>query len=194
MESMREVQLERQLERQQEEEEDVVTRRQRYENQIQNATTLQEIEILMMERFKNDNSKLRVYIDRDNQKYYIDTFAAYSLGLLSYGKAAGRFDYGMTLYEISSEMLNMLERVFQGRIEYQYLPSKKNADPEVDFSDNYSDIIQKYNDYKKIAPDNYKIDNHRNIEDELSKIFNPYHSDLVDFKPDIDLEDHKYNR
>ena len=70
MVSMREVQLERQ----QEEEEDVVTRRQRYENQIQNATTLQEIEILMMERFKNDNSKLRVYIDRDNQKYYIDTY------------------------------------------------------------------------------------------------------------------------
>ena len=37
----------------------------------------------LIEKYKDSPLKLRVYIDREEGKYYIDTFAAYSLGFIS---------------------------------------------------------------------------------------------------------------
>ena len=95
---------------------------QQQENFIENKNELlNKMEFLLKEKYRNSPLILKVYIDREKDKYYIDTFAAYSLGFISYQKAASDSDSGRKLFEISKATLEMLERVFKGRILYQYL-------------------------------------------------------------------------
>ena len=195
MDLMREVQLEREVEQEQE---DAETRRIRYENQVKNATSIEQLEMILREKYNGDGSVLRVYIDRDNEKYYIDTFAAYSLCLLSYQQASERFDAGGTLYEISPAMLKMLESVFKGRIEYQYLPSKRDEEKITrsdinDLTDNYNDILKKYKEYTKMDTEGFE-ENHRKSKEELEDIFKPNRKDLMEDDDYIDLSNHKYNK
>lgn len=176
---MRAFELEREVEQ-----EDAETRRKRYERKVQNAISLEQLEMILKEKHGGDyGSILRVYIDRDTKRYYIDTFAAYSLGFLSYHQAADRYDSGNTLYEISPAMLSMLENVFEDRIEYRYLPIKENKSEFVKsdldhLEDNYEDILNKYIDYKKINTEKYK-ENLRDSKDELEEIFKDNQKELI---------------
>ena len=156
---MREVELERDVDQ----EYDVEEERRKLE-ELMKLSTLEEMLVILKKKYAGSSLKLRVYIDRENNKYYIDTFAAYSLGLISYTEAVNSVDAGRGLYEISAEMLSMLEKVFEGKIDYVYLRNNKKNDIYPVASDN------NYND---------AIDNTKN--DDLKKIFDDYNSNLNTF-------------
>ena len=59
---------------------------------------------------------LRVYIDLDNRKYYIDIFAAFSLGMISYEEACKCHDSGQEYFEISLLTFKKLESIFKNRM------------------------------------------------------------------------------
>lgn len=175
MELMREMEFEREVEQEREVEYDVEEERRRFEELMKECST-EEMLVILKQKFNGDDRKLRVYIDRENDKYYIDTFAAYSLGLISYVKARKDVDYGKSLFEISDEMLEMLEKVFKGRIEYMYLKSKKkDAKYSINLGDNYNELGDKMNNG---SFDDNNYDNFKN--DDLEKIFEGY-NDLNSF-------------
>ena len=111
---------------------------------------------------------LRVYVDEEHKRYFIDLFAAYSLRMISYQEACARFDRGEKYFEISLETLRKLEIMFKNRIKYlkiimtnnnfDYQDGKKN-EFNVENFDNYDD--KKYfgdeeiNNYKQAFPENF---------------------------------------
>ena len=66
----------------------------------------------------NEDMWLRVYVDEENKRYFIDIFAAFSLRMISYQEACARFDNGEKYFEISIETLRKLEERFKNRIHY----------------------------------------------------------------------------
>lgn len=173
MDMMRNIELERDVER----EYDVEAERRKFE-ELMKDSNIEEMLVILKNKYDGSNLKLRVYIDRENEKYYIDTFAAYSLGLISHSIASNAVDAGRGLYEISSEMLSMLEDVFEGKIKYVYLKNNKNNDRNpIDFEDNYMDIFDK---------DNVSLGDGNNIkrDDDLKKIFEDYNKNLDSFESD----------
>lgn len=174
---MREMELEREVEQEQEREVeyDVEEERRRFE-ELMKVSSIEEMLVILKQKFDGDDRKLRVYIDRENGKCYIDTFAAYSLGLISYVNVCKDVDYGKSLFEISEAMLAMLEKVFEGKIEYMYLKSKKKDDKyPIDLGDNYNELENKMDNGS--LGDN-KYGNLKN--DDLEQIFDGY-NDLGSF-------------
>ena len=135
----------------------------------------------LIEKYKDSPLKLRVYIDREEEKYYIDTFAAYSLGFISYVRACNDSDFGKNLFEISPATLAMLERVFEGKIEYQYLPPKRKARVAVDQYDANEKEVDKGNMISDL------INNSKNKYDnkELNELFEKQLNDLSEFGSDM---------
>lgn len=171
---MRDMDLDREVERDVEQEYDVEEERRKFEEAMKHST-IEEMLAILKKKYDGSNLKLRVYIDRENEKYYIDTFAAYSLGLISYTTAGKTVDAGIGLYEISAEMLSMLEEVFEGKIEYVYLRNnKKNDRYPVDLGNNYNDLFDKGN-----SPSG--DDNGNTKDDEMKKIFEDYNNNLDSF-------------
>ena len=161
------------LERDAEQEYDVEEERRKFEESMKRST-IEEMLAILKKKYDGSNLKLRVYIDRENEKYYIDTFAAYSLGLISYTTAGKTVDAGIGLYEISAAMLSMLEKVFEGKIEYVYLRNnKKNDRYPVDLGNNYNDFD------KGNSPSG--DDNGNTKDDEMKKIFEDYNNNLDSF-------------
>ena len=68
---------------------------------------------------------LVVYIDYEEHKFYIDVFAASSLGFISYQEAASLYDSGSKLYEISAYTLENLRAIFKDKIIYVDLHTEK---------------------------------------------------------------------
>ena len=116
-----------------------------------------------MREFSNKDQFLRVYIDDDKNKYYIDVFAAFALKMISYKSACDEFDRGMQLFEISESVLNMLRDVFKDKIEYKYLSRQRDnnyLENENYNLDNFDDksLKDEFNDMFSEVPDIY-IDN-----------------------------------
>ena len=65
------------------------------------------------------NKILRVYYDTSKGKFYVDTFAAYALHIISYDEACELSNGGMILCEISYNILKILERYFMNNIIYK---------------------------------------------------------------------------
>ena len=111
----------------------------------------------LKEKYKHDDRRLRVYHDEVNDRYYIDTFAAFALGFLSYHDACDRFDCGGLLYEISKQTFERLKEVFPGKIVIQVLYVEKEEE-NVRFRmvpNSIDDILQEYDIYNNIK----KFDN-----------------------------------
>lgn len=105
---------------------------------------------------------LRVYVDEVKDKYYIDTFAAYSLNIIDYKVACTLSDRGSVLFEITKETLEYLKEIFKDRITYVSISSqyveKPNLKENNDNNDNNYlgyDINESYKIYKE---DNYMGD------------------------------------
>jgi hypothetical protein len=109
---------------------------------------------------------LRIYVDEENKRYFIDIFAAYSLRMISYQEACARFDRGDKYFEISIETLRKLETLFKNRIHYiRIKTTNKNYNLAYHNEDNnefgYFDTegIDNYDDKKYIGEEeinNYK--------------------------------------
>lgn len=80
----------------------------------------------MRQKYFDDSSRLRVYVNEEENKYYILVFAASSLGLIDYAKAAKLFDNGKSLFEITPETLHILNTIFKDRLDYVSLSTKKS--------------------------------------------------------------------
>lgn len=93
------------------------------------------------EKLRNDGKVLRVYVDLDSEKYFVDTFAAFAVGLISYEVACSLSDSNRKLYEITKEFLQQLKEIYKDRIEYQYLPQKKES-----YHDSSSDSYNGFDD------------------------------------------------
>ncbi len=109
----------------------------------------------LKDKFGDDNRILRVYVDEENKKYFIDTFAAYSLGFIDYETACKDTEIGKTYFEISPSVLEQLKQVFEGKIEYVPLNSVKK--------DGY---LVEENNYVDTWFDNLKNENFPNYGEE----------------------------
>lgn len=108
---------------------------------------------------QNTIQKLRVYIDYETQKYYIDMAAAFALKLITYHQwLANEKGY----YEITESLLNELGQIYE--IEYEYFDlAPKNND----------------NEYNCLHNDLGTINHLKELRDELIKI-NPY-NEVTDY-------------
>ena len=127
-------------------------------------------EEMLMQKFRGSGQSLKVYVDQDNDKYYVDAFAAFSLGLISYMAACKITDNGQELYEISRSVLKVLEKVFHNAIEYVILPSKmRDMDREYEYGSNpeYGNLPK--DDMNHDFPDNYDYKDHEKNTDTVNK-------------------------
>lgn len=90
------------------------------------------------QKYSNGSARLKIYVDEEENKYYIIAFAASSLGLISYKQATKLFDNGKSLVEITPETLHVLNTLFRGRLDYVSLSTKKNINTRV--SNSYDDF------------------------------------------------------
>ncbi len=119
------------------------------------------LEISELERkYEHDDRLLRVYIDPDTDEYYIDTFAAYSIGLMGYQVARQQYESGRKYYKITLAELNMLKKIFKDRIMYEiypeYLARKRKTASETKPLNDYNRFIG--NDFDKDMFNNKKDD------------------------------------
>ena len=101
-------------------------------------------------KYEYNESMIRVYINEEEEKYFIDTFAGVELGLIDYNTACSYVDSGRKLFEISKEILEVIKKVFEGRIEYILLQSKYEKN---DVNEYHNSIIgdllnSEYEEYK----------------------------------------------
>ena len=108
---------------------------------------------------------LRIYVDEENKRYFIDIFAAYSLRMISYQEACARFDRGEKYYEISIEILRKLETLYRNRIKYYRIKTTNknnnygyyNLDSDTDYIE--LEGINNFDDKKYLGDE--EINNYR---------------------------------
>ena len=128
---------------------------------------------------------LRVYIDTENNKYYLDAFAAYKLRFIDYLIASVLVDFQRPYYEISYQTLKRLEKSFYGRIKYIYW-EKKEEDKLSDQNEIGYDEFSKYKSpitniqSNIVSFTDHQVNNHDSSDlkpgdnpDEVGDIFNP---------------------
>ena len=93
------------LERAREYQEEPQSSYQEHNNQTIFEKRYTSLEALMRAKFEHGDQLLKVYVDREEDRFYIDTFAAYALGMLTYKDASERFDLGTKYLEISRQIL-----------------------------------------------------------------------------------------
>ena len=142
------------------------------------------VEVIELEiKFEHDDRLLRVYIDPDRDEYYIDIFAAHSIGLMGYQVACGQYESGRKYYKVTLAELNMLKKIFKDRIMYEIFPGalirKKNNENEVNPMDNYDRFIGNDIDESLIKA------NDNNFEEVITNDYkNPgYYKDISQFNP-----------
>ena len=120
-----------------------------------------------------DDKWLRVYHDEENDRYYIDVFAASSLYLTTYDQAGKWFDRGDVLFLITMPQLERLKQIFKDRITYIPLNNKSK-----DFKQDFIDLSKNTNDLGKVFLgneiftyfDNFKNENgYDNLDDMLNQ-------------------------
>ena len=122
---------------------------------------------------------LKVYVNLDNNTYYITVFAASSLKFITYEVACQLYEAGKEYYQITDEILVKLKQIFKDRIVYQYFQRNKSdkeriKEPEykdstnIDNGDNTKkDLIDKYNNINYI--DDYPDGYNNNVNDNINK-------------------------
>lgn len=111
----------------------------------------------LRENFKDNGKILKIYHDEVHDRYYIDVFAAFELGFISYLDASKMFDRGSIYYEISKATFERLKEIFPGRIIIQVLAV------ENDYDDNHKFI------YADDSDDNNIYNNYKLIMEQLEK-------------------------
>ena len=101
-----------------------------------------------------DDRRLRVYVDEKANKYYIDVFAAYSLGFISYGEACVQDDCGTLYFEISQSTLSKLQEILKDRIYYFAI----SLSDEQDYSKNVDSQYNHYNKDIDFESNNFKFE------------------------------------
>ena len=92
---------------------------------LESEYELQAEQTLEKEEIKYPRKKLRVYVDFENQKYYIEMGAAYALNLTTYNNwLANENGY----YEITQRQLNEFELIYEIVYEYFDIVVKKQED------------------------------------------------------------------
>lgn len=101
------------------------------------------------QKYSDSGARLKIYVDEEENKYYITIFAASSLGFITYKKASKLYDSGQELFEISPEVLHVLRIMFRDGLVYEKLPSKKIADVDPIKYRNYMDEtnLSKYDNF-----------------------------------------------
>lgn len=115
-----------------------------------------------LREFSNKDQILRVYIDDENKKYYIDVFAAYALRMISYESTCKEYDRGMHLFEISERVLEMLRNVFKDKIKYIHLDRNKDKNTINNYSNEFDN------------------NNNNNIKDAFDNMFNEIPKEYTD--------------
>ena len=102
--------------------ETVIEREIKLEEKKEQDSNLNEVSAL---KYQNENKpesqakiSIKVYVDRQDSKKYIDLFAAASLGIVHFGDIERYYNSGLVLCELSEEMLLGLRKRFEDRIEY----------------------------------------------------------------------------
>ena len=107
---------------------------------------------------------LKIYVDEEKNKYYIDIFAAVELHLISYVEACEEYDHGGRYYLLTPTLLEHLKEQFKGRIKYYYF-AKENEEKKDDNKDDYYGY-ETYQDYReKFGNVNNKADMPKYAED-----------------------------
>ena len=122
------------LERAREYQEEPQSSYQEHNNQTIFEKRYTSLEALIRAKFEDGDQLLNVYVDREEDRFYIDTFAAYALGMLTYKDASERFDLGTKYLEISRPILELLQRVFKDRIEYVEINLSKKSEYHIENS------------------------------------------------------------
>ena len=122
------------LERAREYQEEPQSSYQEHNNQTIFEKRYTSLEALIRAKFEHGDQLLKVYVDREEDRFYIDTFAAYALGMLTYKDASERFDLGTKYLEISRPILELLQRVFKDRIEYVEINLSKKSEYHIENS------------------------------------------------------------
>lgn len=125
-----------------------------YPPKIEEARVIQQNKIEQIlksihQKYSDGGAKLKVYVDEEENKYYITVYAAFSLDFITYKKATKLSDSGQELFEISSEVLHVLKIIFGDGLVYEKLPSKKIADVDPIKYRNYMDEtnLSKYDNF-----------------------------------------------
>ena len=111
---------------------------------------------------KSEKRKLRVYVDYESQKYYIDMSAAFALTLITYHHwIADENGY----YEITERLLNELGQIYE--IEYEYFDlAPKIDDKEYNDLHNDSDIINpEIKELKELRDELMKKNQYNEVKD-----------------------------
>ena len=112
-----------------------------------------------------DNRWLKIFVNQEEQKYYIDVFAASELHLYSYEEACRDYARGNNLFLLTEKQLHLLQERFKNRIQYSYFNKEDIQELSNIVYSNYYDYLG-YNDYR-----NY-INNPNEIDSFDDEIFN----------------------
>ena len=134
-------------------------------------TKIYQILDLISSKYSNDGTKLKVYVDAEEKKYYITIFAASSLEFITYDKAVKLSESGQEFFEISPEILHILNVIFKDRIVYINLPSKKNVNKEVE-------LDYKHNEHINMFADDYNKKDYQQYVEVLNNSQNFYNNRL----------------
>lgn len=139
--------------------------------------------------FYNRNQFLRVYVNEEEKRYFIDTFAAFALQLIPYEVACEMSDNGARMFEISPETLELLKKVFKDNIHYIYLDHKKEHNfPIINQSEknDYNNKIiedKKMDQFENVNKNDYydeKISSDESYKNDIESMFNNVDEDYQD--------------
>lgn len=105
-----------------------------------------------LEKYRDNDRRLRVFVDKEKDRYYLDMFAAFELGFISYEYACLCYSEGQKYFEITKEQLRIIQSIFGDRIDYiPFLAHHRGG-----FKPEYKDPINETQGY--VFEDNVKDD------------------------------------